>query len=83
MKTNYGYTGNQKNTGSLLHYFTENGKSAFVNDQKEKNYENSSKSDTSYQCPMKCEGEKTYTKSGKCPLCHMQMMPSGCGYLFY
>jgi hypothetical protein len=20
-----------------------------------------------YQCPMKCEGAKTYTKKGKCP----------------
>ncbi len=21
-----------------------------------------------YQCPMKCEGEKTYHKNGKCPV---------------
>lgn len=26
-----------------------------------------------YQCPMKCEGEKTYHKNGKCPVCNMQM----------
>ena len=26
-----------------------------------------------YQCPMKCEGEKTYSKNGKCPVCNMQM----------
>ena len=26
-----------------------------------------------YQCPMKCEGEKTYHKNGKCPVCGMQM----------
>lgn len=28
-----------------------------------------------YQCPMKCEGEKTYHKNGKCPVCKMQMKP--------
>ena len=26
---------------------------------------------TRYQCPMKCEGEKTYAKPGKCPVCKM------------
>ena len=26
-----------------------------------------------YQCPMKCEGEKTYDKPGNCPLCQMEM----------
>ena len=26
-----------------------------------------------YQCPMKCEGDKTYAKAGKCPVCNMQM----------
>lgn len=26
-----------------------------------------------YQCPMKCEGEKTYDKPGKCPQCQMDM----------
>ena len=24
-----------------------------------------------YQCPMKCEAEKTYHKAGKCPKCNM------------
>lgn len=24
-----------------------------------------------YQCPMKCEGEKTYESEGKCPKCGM------------
>ncbi len=28
-----------------------------------------------YQCPMKCEGDKTYHKNGKCPVCGMQMKP--------
>lgn len=26
-----------------------------------------------YQCPMKCEGEKTYDKPGKCPKCGMEL----------
>ncbi|MHA8067016.1 heavy metal-binding domain-containing protein [Aquirufa sp. ROCK2-A2] len=26
-----------------------------------------------YQCPMKCEGEKTYAKKGKCPACTMDL----------
>lgn len=26
-----------------------------------------------YQCPMKCEGEKTYNKPGKCPKCGMDV----------
>lgn len=27
----------------------------------------------SYQCPMKCEGEKVYEKSGTCPECGMEL----------
>lgn len=30
-----------------------------------------SKTAPEYQCPMKCEGEKTYAKEGKCPVCQM------------
>ena len=26
-----------------------------------------------YQCPMKCEGEKTYDKAGNCPKCGMEI----------
>jgi hypothetical protein len=26
-----------------------------------------------YSCPMKCEGEKTYTEAGKCPSCGMDL----------
>ena len=28
---------------------------------------------TGYQCPMKCEGEKTYAEAGKCPECEMDL----------
>jgi transcription initiation factor IIE alpha subunit len=26
-----------------------------------------------YACPMKCEGDKTYDKEGKCPTCGMDL----------
>ncbi len=26
-----------------------------------------------YQCPMKCEGEKTYEEQGSCPQCKMDL----------
>ena len=26
-----------------------------------------------YQCPMKCEGDKTYDKPGQCPTCKMDL----------
>ena len=26
-----------------------------------------------YQCPMKCEGEKTYSEAGICPTCKMDL----------
>ncbi len=26
-----------------------------------------------YQCPMKCEGEKTYSEPGNCPVCNMKL----------
>jgi heavy metal translocating P-type ATPase len=28
-----------------------------------------------YQCPMKCEGDKTYDEPGKCPVCNMHLDP--------
>ncbi len=28
---------------------------------------------TGYQCPMKCEGDKTYDHPGKCPVCGMKL----------
>ena len=27
-----------------------------------------------YQCPMKCEGDTTYDKAGKCPKCNMNLI---------
>ncbi len=31
--------------------------------------------ETRYQCPMKCEGEKTYNEPGDCPICNMHLAP--------
>ena len=28
-----------------------------------------------YYCPMHCEGDKTYTKTGDCPVCGMDLVP--------
>lgn len=28
---------------------------------------------TDYQCPMQCEGDKTYAEAGKCPKCKMDL----------
>ena len=28
---------------------------------------------SAYQCPMKCEGDKTYDKEGLCPSCKMDL----------
>ncbi len=30
---------------------------------------------TAYQCPMKCEGDKTYPQPGTCPVCKMDLKP--------
>jgi hypothetical protein len=29
----------------------------------------------SYICPMRCEGEKTYSEPGRCPVCNMKLEP--------
>lgn len=45
-----------------------------VNAQSEKAKTDSIATDTVvYQCPMKCEGDKTYDKAGKCPKCNMNL----------
>ncbi len=45
----------------------------------EKNHEEATETSTDeisatiYACPMKCEGEKTYTEAGSCPKCGMDL----------
>ncbi|MBS0010331.1 MAG: hypothetical protein KFF49_02910 [Bacteroidales bacterium] len=34
-----------------------------------------SQSKQQYYCPMHCEGNKTYDKSGDCPVCGMNLVP--------
>lgn len=34
-------------------------------------------SHSGYQCPMKCEGNKTYEAPGNCPVCNMKLIPVG------
>ena len=33
--------------------------------------------ETKYQCPMNCEGNKTYNQPGECPVCNMQLVIVG------
>ncbi|MEI6059662.1 MAG: heavy metal-binding domain-containing protein [Bacteroidota bacterium] len=33
--------------------------------------------ETKYQCPMNCEGNKTYPQPGICPVCNMQLVRVG------
>jgi len=33
--------------------------------------------ETKYQCPMHCEGNKTYNQSGECPVCNMKLVIVG------
>jgi hypothetical protein len=44
----------------------------FAQTQKAKKTKTEEKKEV-YQCPMKCEGTKTYTKKGKCPACTMDL----------
>lgn len=30
-----------------------------------------------YYCPMECEGDKTYTEMGSCPVCGMDLVEKG------
>lgn len=36
---------------------------------------NTKNQDVAYQCPMKCEGDKTYHQQESCPVCKMDLMP--------
>ncbi len=39
------------------------------------NAEGEAVAEASYQCPMKCEGDKIYHQPGKCPKCGMDLEP--------
>lgn len=42
-------------------------------ESKKENSETEQTENAEYQCPMKCEGEKTYDKSGQCAVCNMDL----------
>ena len=45
-----------------------------VNAQSKKSKAKIARADSAiYQCPMTCEGDKTYSKVGKCPVCNMSL----------
>ena len=39
----------------------------------EEGHEHGDMAKAHYQCPMKCEGDKTYDEPGKCPVCKMDL----------
>lgn len=43
------------------------------NEKKETSKEEVVTEKVAYQCPMKCEEEKTYDKMGDCPVCKMKL----------
>ena len=40
-------------------------------------YKSKEPQETKYQCPMNCEGNKTYNQPGECPVCSMQLVIVG------
>jgi len=34
-----------------------------------------SEREVKYHCPMNCEGDRTYAKAGRCPVCNMNLVP--------
>ncbi len=44
------------------------------NSTTEKKTEAKTEKQEAYQCPMKCEGEKTYPQPGQCPSCNMELV---------
>ena len=42
-----------------------------------KEHKSPAQQEVKYQCPMKCEVNKTYNQSGECPVCKMPMVTVG------
>ena len=40
---------------------------------KKENHSQHTESSEAWQCPMKCEGDKTYSQAGTCPVCNMSL----------
>ena len=53
--------------------FTSCGGEATTDEHNHEGHDHTEISSTKYACPMKCEGEKTYSEKGECPKCHMDL----------
>jgi hypothetical protein len=54
------------------HVFSGGGGSHMHDTDENQHVKNSA---TIYRCPMKCEGDKTYSDPGRCPVCGMHLAP--------
>lgn len=66
--TGCGNSSNKKST-EQQHEATETEHQHDMDEQ----HEHGDMAEASYQCPMKCEGDKTYDKPGSCPVCKMDL----------
>jgi hypothetical protein len=57
---------------NVMGLFSKNNKEE---DKHEDHSKNAAAGEARYQCPMKCEGEKTYDQPGRCPVCKMYLQP--------
>lgn len=69
---------------AINNLLNENGMNSEVHNmnsfsQLEDNIQDTSKDqqEARYQCPMNCEGNKTYNQPGECPVCKMQLVMVG------
>ena len=40
-------------------------------------FKSNDQQEAKYQCPMNCEGNRTYNQPGECPVCNMQLVKVG------
>lgn len=40
-------------------------------------HKNNDLQEAKYQCPMNCEGNRTYNQPGECPVCTLQLVKVG------
>lgn len=67
--------GNAENNESehMEHMDGEHHEHAEGDDHDHSAMEMSDEEHAQYQCPMKCEGDKTYDEAGECPKCGMDL----------
>lgn len=66
--TGCGNTSNNKSTEHQLE-----GMEAEHQHDMDDQHEHGDIAEAHYQCPMKCEGDKTYDEPGNCPVCKMEL----------